>query len=137
MFYGSFNPRRRTPRRVDGDGFQLVDWHHSRLLAVVVAILVLCVSDAFLTLILLQSGAREANPVMASLVYKDATTFTVMKMLMTSTSVAVMVILAGYRFLGAFRVEILLYIVLTGYVGLVGYELWMMEELGNFPIFGN
>ncbi len=125
------------PRRLDGAGFHLLDWHHSRLLAVVLAILVLCVSDAFLTLILLQSGAREVNPVMANFVYDDATTFTVLKMLMTSSSVAVMVMLAGYRFLGVFRVEILLYLVLTGYVGLVGYELWMMQELGGFPLFGN
>lgn len=137
MLYGNFNPRRRLPRRIDGGDFHLVDWHHSRLLAVVMAILVLCVSDAFLTLILLQSGAREANPVMATLVYDDAKTFTVMKMLMTSTSVAVMVMLAGYRFLGVFRVEALLYLVLTGYVGLVGYELWMMQELGNFPLLGH
>ena len=135
VVYGSFNPRRRVPRRLDGGAFHLVDWHDSRLLAVVMAILVLCVSDAFLTLILLQSGAHEANPVMAHFVYDDARTFTVMKMLMTSTSVAVMVMLAGYRFLGVFRVEVLLYLVLTGYVGLVGYELWMMQELGNFPLF--
>lgn len=137
VLYGSFNPRRRAPRRIDGGGFHLVDWHDSHLLAVVMAILVLCVSDAFLTLILLQSGAHEANPVMASFVYDDVKTFTVIKMLMTSTSVAVMVLLAGYRFLGVFRVEMLLYLVLTGYLALVGYELWMMRELGNFPLFSD
>jgi hypothetical protein len=112
-----------------------VDWHQSRLLAVVMAIMLLCVGDAFLTLLLLQSGAREANPVMASVVYGDAKTFTVLKMLMTSSSVAVMVLLAGYRFLGVFRVEILLYLVLAGYVSLVGYELWMLAEFGRFPAF--
>jgi hypothetical protein len=133
--YGSFNPRRRLPRRIDAAEFHLVDWHHSRLLAVVMAIMLLCVSDAFLTLVLLQGGAREANPVMASVVYRDATTFTILKMLMTSSSVAVMVLLAGYRFLGVFRVEILLYLVLTGYICLVAYELWMMSELGIFPMF--
>jgi hypothetical protein len=133
LLYGSFNPRRRVPRR-DGGGVQLVDWHHSRLLAVVLAILILCVTDAFFTLILLQSGAREANPVMATVVYHDAKTFTVLKMFMTSCSVAVMVLLAGYRFLGVFRVELLLYLVLTGYICLVGYELWMLQELGNWPL---
>ena len=135
VVYGSFNPRRRSPRRLDTAEFHLVDWHDSRLLAVVMAIMLLCVSDAFLTLVLLQGGAREANPVMASVVYRDATTFTILKMLMTSSSVAVMVLLAGYRFLGVFRVEILLYLVLTGYICLVAYELWMMSELGIFPMF--
>jgi hypothetical protein len=71
---------------------------------------------------------------MASVVYQDATTFTILKMLMTSSSVAVMVLLAGYRFLGVFRVEILLYLVLTGYICLVAYELWMMSELAIFPM---
>ena len=99
------------------------------------AIMLLCVSDAFLTLVLLQGGAREANPVMASVVYQDATTFTVLKMLMTSASVAVMVLLASYRFLGVFRVEALLYLVLVGYLSLVGYELWMMSELGLLPLY--
>ena len=135
VVYGSFNPRRRSPRRLDTAEFHLVDWHQSRLLAVVMAIMLLCVTDAFLTLVLLQGGAREANPVMASVVYQDATAFTILKMLMTSSSVAVMVLLAGYRFLGVFRVEVLLYLVLTGYVSLVGYELWMMSELGIFPLF--
>ncbi len=101
---------------------------------VVLTILLLCVTDAFLTLILLQSGAHEANPVMATVVYKDASTFTMLKMLMTSCSVAVMVMLAGYRFLGVFRVELLLYLVLSGYVGLVGYELWMLGEIDNWPL---
>jgi len=135
VVYGSFNPRRRSPRRLDTAEFHLVDWHQSRLLAVVMAIMLLCVSDAFLTLVLLQGGAREANPVMASVVYRDATTFTILKMLMTSASVAVMVLLAGYRFLGVFRVEVLLYLVLLGYLSLVVYELWMMSELGMFPLF--
>jgi len=131
LVYGNFNPRRRSPRRAKHAGLHVVDWHHSRLLAVVLAILVLCVCDAFLTLVLLQSGAREANPVMARVVYGDAASFTILKMLMTSCSVAVMVMLAGYRFLGVFRVELLLYLVLTGYLVLVGYELWMLRQLGS------
>ena len=134
LLYGSFNPRRRQPRREYAQGVHVLDWHHSRLLAVVLAILALCVTDAFLTLILLQAGAHEANPVMASVVYGDPGTFTSLKMVMTGCSVAVMVMLAGYRFLGVFRVELLLYVVLSGYLGLVGYELWMLGELGNIPL---
>ena len=131
LLYGGFKPRRRGARRTDRPGLHVVDWHHARLLAPVLAILVLCVCDAFLTLVLLQSGAREANPVMASVVYEDATTFTILKMFMTGCSVAVIVLLASYRFLGVFRVELLLYLVLSGYLVLVGYELWMLHQLGS------
>jgi hypothetical protein len=31
-------------------------------------------------------------------------------------------------------VELLLYLVLTGYICLVGYEMWMLQELGNWPL---
>lgn len=131
LLYGSFNPRRREARRSNPARLQLTDWHSPRLLVPVLAILVLCVCDAFLTLVLLQAGAHEANPVMAHIVYGDATRFTVVKMLMTGCSVAVMVLLAGYRFLGTIRVEMFLYLILTAYLLLVGYELWLLQELGG------
>lgn len=131
LLYGSFNPRRRAARRIDPGALHVTDWHSPRLLVPVLSILVLCVCDAFLTLVLLQSGAHEANPVMARVVYGDATRFTVLKMLMTGCSVAVMVLLAGYRFLGTIRVELFLYLILTGYLLLIGYELWLVRRLGS------
>src|SRR5271154_3385659 len=70
--YGSFNPRRRTPpRRLDDSRFSSLDWYSAHLLAVAIAILLLSTADAFLTLLLLQGGASEMNPIMAAFVYRN------------------------------------------------------------------
>lgn len=127
--YGSFNPRRRTPpRRVDDSRFHSLDWHSAHLLAVAIGILLLCVADAFLTLVLLQAGAAEINPVMALLLYRSVAAFAVLKISMTGTCTISLVILARYRFMRLLRVEWVLYGVLITYMGLIGYEIWMLKS---------
>jgi len=135
LFYGSFNPRRRTPpRRLDDSRYFSIDWHASHLLAVAIAILLLSFCDAFLTLLLLDSGAQEINPVMALVVHGDSAWFAGLKMGMTGLSVVLMVGLARYRFMRRVRVEFALYAILIGYITLIGYEFWMLK-LGqeSFP----
>src|ERR1700686_1944220 len=106
VWYGSFNPRRRTPqRRLDDSRFHSLDWHSAHLLAVAISILLLSVMDAFLTVVLLQSGADEVNPVMAALIYRSVAMFAALKMSMTGAGVMLMVCLAHYRFLRLVRVE--------------------------------
>jgi hypothetical protein len=126
--YGSFNPRRRTPpRRLDDSRFHSLDWHSPHLLAVAIGILLLSVADAFLTLVLLQGGADEVNPIMALLVYRSVAMFAALKMAMTGAGIMLMVLLARYRFMRLLRVEWVLYGVLVVYAGLIGYEVWMLK----------
>lgn len=128
VLYGSFNPRRRTPpRRLDDTRYYSVDWHSSHLLAVAIAILLLSCCDAFLTLVLLDGGAQEMNPVMNLVVHGDTALFAGLKMAMTGVSVVLMVCLARYRFLRLVRVEYALYAILIGYTILIGYEFWMLS----------
>jgi Domain of unknown function (DUF5658) len=126
--YGSFNPRRRTPpRRLEDSQFHSLDWYSAHLLAVTIGVLLLSVADAFLTLVLLQSGAAEVNPVMAALVYRDAALFTVLKMALTSVSLILMVFLARYRFMRVLQVTWVLYGVLIVYMTLIAYEIWLLK----------
>ena len=135
VWYGSFNPRRRTPpRRLDESRFHSLDWHSSHLLAVAIGILLLSVMDAFLTLVLLQGGAAEVNPVMAALIYRSVAMFAALKMGMTGAGVLLMVILARYRFMRLLRVEWVLYGVLIAYVTLISYEVWMVKGSVDLPI---
>ena len=135
VWYGSFNPRRRSPARRQGDSrFHSPDWHSSHLLAVAIGILLLSVADAFMTLLLLQVGAAEVNPIMAALIYRSVATFTALKMGMTGVGVLLMVSLARYRFMHLLRVEWALYGVLMGYATLIGYEIWMLESAAELPI---
>lgn len=133
--YGSFNPRRRgAPRRCDELKFHSLDWHSPHLLAVAIVISLFCVGDAFLTLLLLQAGAFELNPIMAGLMYRSVAAFAAWKMAMTGTGIVLMVVLARYRFMRLLRVEWVLYGVLIAYAGLIGYEVWMLKSLGAPPI---
>jgi hypothetical protein len=134
VIYGSFNPRRRRPpRRLDEPRFHSLDWHAAHLLAVAMAILLLSVADAFMTVTLLSGGAVEVNPVMAAVVYKSAALFAGLKMAMTGGGVMLMVSLARYRFMRVVRVDVVLYAVLVSYVGLLGYEFWMLRRLVDIP----
>lgn len=133
--YGSFNPRRRTPsRRVDDARFHSLDWHSAHLLAVAIGILLLCVADAFLTLVLLQAGAAEINPIMALFLYRSVAAFAMLKIGMTGACTISLVILARYRFMRLLRVEWVLYGVLIAYMGLIGYEIWMLKSPSVAPI---
>jgi hypothetical protein len=134
VWYGSFNPRRRTPpRRQDDSRFHSLDWHASHLLAVAIGILLLSVLDAFMTMLLLQGGADEVNPVMAALIYRNVAMFAALKMGMTGVGVLMMVSLARYRFMRLLRVEWALYGVLIAYVGLICYEIWMVKGPFDLP----
>ena len=135
VWYGSFNPRRRTPpRRVDDSGFHSLDWHSAHLLAVAIGILLLSVLDAFMTLILLQGGADEVNPIMALVVYRSVAVFAALKMALTSLGVVFMVFLARYRFMRRLPVGWVLYGVLIAYTSLIGYEIHMFKSSLELPI---
>jgi Domain of unknown function (DUF5658) len=133
--YGSFNPRRRAPPRRLGDSrYHSLDWHAAHLLAVAIGILLLSVVDAFLTVVLLQRGAVEVNPLMAQLVYGNVAAFAGLKMAMTSVGIVLMVVLARYRFLRLLRVEWVLHAMLATYAILIGYEVWMLKGPLELPI---
>jgi hypothetical protein len=91
-------------------------------------------ADAFLTLTLLNGGADEMNPIMAALLYRSATAFTVFKMATTGVCVLALVVLSRHRFMRVIRVEIVMYIVLGTYISLIGYELWLLNKPLDFII---
>jgi len=135
VVYGSFNPRRRAPqRRLNQLRYHSLDWHSSHLLAVAIGILLLSVVDAFLTVVLLQGGADEANPIMALFVYRSVAVFAAIKMALTSMGVVFMVFMARYRFMRRLPVGWVLYGVLIAYVSLIGYEIGMLKSSLELPI---
>jgi hypothetical protein len=129
LMYGSINPRRRSPRRAGERALSAIDWHHPQWLAVAVLIVVFCCGDAFLTLVLMQHGAYEVNPLMAPLVGHSATAFAFTKIGLTVAGVVLLTQLARVRAFGGIPVGALLYSVLALYVALVLYELRLLERL--------
>jgi hypothetical protein len=132
LLYGGIRPRRRRPARRREDGrFHALDWHSSHLWAVSIGILILSVVDAFLTLRLMSAGAVEVNPFMALFVGGNVAVFAGLKMAITGVGVALMVLLAGYRFMRVLRVDVILYCILMAYVILIGHEVGMLRQLAD------
>ncbi len=107
----------------------VTDWYAPQWLAAAVLILILCVTDALLTLALLAHGAYEANPFMDALVHGDGRSFVAFKFGLTAAGVVVLILLARVRAFGRLPVSALLYGVLLGYVWLVGYEFTMLRQI--------
>jgi Domain of unknown function (DUF5658) len=128
LFYGSFNPRRRSPRRTDARSLRDLDWHHPQWLAVAVLIVALSCVDAALTLSLMSHGAYEVNPIMAPIVGGSPLVFTSIKVGLTAGGVVLLTLAARMRAFGRVPVSFLLYAVLIGYGTLVVYELELLEE---------
>jgi Domain of unknown function (DUF5658) len=132
LLYGGIHPRRRRPTRRAADGrFHALDWHATHLWAVSIGILILSVVDAFLTLRLMSAGAVEVNPFMALFVGGNVAVFAGLKMAITGVGVALMVLLAGYRFMRVLRVDVILYCILMAYVILIGHEVGMLRQLAD------
>jgi Domain of unknown function (DUF5658) len=128
LFYGSFNPRRRIPRRTDARSLRDLDWHHPIWLAVAMLIVVLSCVDAALTLSLMSHGAYEVNPIMAPIVGGSALVFTLIKVGLTAGGVVLLTLAARMRAFGRIPVSFLLFAVLIGYGTLIVYELKLLEE---------
>lgn len=129
LLVGSLRPRRLGPRRRHDRGLAIVDWHHPQWFALAFLILLLCVADAFLTLVLLQHGAEEINPFMVPLVTGSGREFVFWKMLLTGSGVVVLTLLARVRSFRLLPTGAILYVVAIIYVVLVGYELWLLDHL--------
>jgi hypothetical protein len=91
--YLIFPGRRREIRRsTDQCRLLLLDHYSSSLFAIIVLILTLSLTDAFLTLWLVDRGATEINPVMAYFLARGPVVFIGAKYLLTSVSVVILVV---------------------------------------------
>jgi hypothetical protein len=124
--HGSFTPRRRSHRRHD-EADALVDWHEPHLLFLAIVILLLSVTDAFLTLTLMARGASEANPIMAYLLDQTPRLFATAKMALTGAGIVVLVALARARVFRVIRISNIMHWCLVGYLALIVYEAWLLR----------
>jgi Domain of unknown function (DUF5658) len=129
LMYGSLRPRRRAPRRAGERGMSAVDWHHPQWLAIGILIVMCSCADAFLTLMLIERGAYEVNPVMAPLVGGSALAFALVKVGLTALGVVLLTQLARLRAFGSVPVGLFLYAILALYVALVLYELRLLNRV--------
>jgi len=128
LLAAGFSPRRRVGRRA-GDKELPVDFHDPRLLFPAVALLLLSVADAFLTITLMTHGAAETNPLLAFVLDEHPRLFAAVKMLLTGAGAMLLVVLARARLFKIVRVSVFLYGLVAAYVALVAYEAWLLRLL--------
>jgi hypothetical protein len=129
LLRGSLEPRRRAPRRAGERLVSAVDWHHPQWLAIAILIVVGSCCDALLTLVLIESGAHEWNPLMARFVGGSALTFALIKFGVTAAGVVFLTQLVRVRAFGRVPVGALLYTALLVYAALIAYELRLLNTL--------
>jgi len=128
---GHWMRRRRAERRTDEAHPAGRDWHASHWLGASVAVLLLSIADAFMTLTLMRHGAQEANPLMAPLISGGGPGFAYWKLGLTVFGVVVLSILARVRLFGLIPAGWFLYLVLAGYICLVAYEWRLLHQYGT------
>lgn len=123
VFYGFALSRRHAHRRLEDDDVIFLDWHHPWLFFLSVGTMLLSCADAFLTLLLMEKGMIEANPLMNAMMSMGTGAFISTKLLMTALGIFVLVFLAKSRFLNRFRTGLFLTVFFSAYACLVCYEL--------------
>ena len=133
VIFGFMYSRRREHRRlVDGEAV-FTDFPQTSLVILAIGVMILSSLDAFFTLILLDNGATEVNPVMAHLIGEGTLAFAASKMALTGFSVLVLVFLARAHIFNRFRTGVMLSVAFTGYACLIIYEIsLLMGPRGGF-----
>lgn len=121
--YGFVLSRRHAHRRESDEEVIFLDWHHPWLFFLATGTMLLSCADAFLTLLLLDLGMIEANPVMTAIMAHGTSAFTSTKLAMTAVGILMLVFLAKSRFLNRVRTGLFLTVFFSFYACLVTYEL--------------
>ncbi|MGB5306165.1 MAG: DUF5658 family protein [Gammaproteobacteria bacterium] len=124
-----FTCRRRHSRRYQDEINNYIDWYGPWPLVASLLIIGMCFLDAYLTLILLNHGAEEANVLMDWLIQKDVFTFTTAKMGITSLSVIVLVMHHNFRVYKIIAVRYLMYALVPLYSLLIAHEINMLAQI--------
>lgn len=119
--------RRRSARRGQEAVNTYVDVYEARWFYAAIGVLLLCCTDAMLTLNLLQRGASEINPFMAWLLNINHDLFFFTKLALTAAGVVVLVAYKNFRLFNYIKAGHVLYAFLVGYALLVKYELMLLS----------
>ena len=127
-FYALFKNRRRGDRRRDhSDENTYVDVYGPNILMGALLVMIFCTLDAFFTLILLERGASEVNPLLAWMLEVDVMWFYVTKYMVTAICVFWVIIHKRFDFFGFKGRHVMLGAILA-YVTLITYQVSMLLE---------
>ena len=122
--YSLLGGRRAGDRREDGVAPHYVDRYEPLLAAALVAIAALCAFDAVFTLLYIQRGGSEANPLMAAVIDWGPRPFLVVKCVVTNAGLIVLCLHKNFRY-----VKQVIGALLGIYTLLLGYHLWLATAI--------
>ena len=99
-----------------------VDVHEPLLLLIILTALLLCIIDSYNTLLLLDLGGEEINPLMRELVERDATLFFSVKYAITAICLMILVVHKRFLFMRVVSGYHIIIAVVLGYTILIGYQ---------------
>lgn len=123
--------RRESARRADRGSPVYVDRYANYLLFCIASILILSALDAFFTLNILARGGEELNWFMEVLIKDDVSKFVGIKLALTSLALALLVIHHDTLVTAKLRLRHLVFVILGGYMLLIGYELFLLQLLNQ------
>lgn len=114
-------------RMEDRQKLTWIDRHSTRTFVVVLLIITLSVIDAILTLILLNSGAAELNPIMDYYLGHGPLAFFWVKYLLTCAAVLILLLMKNIPlFNSRFQAKILFIVVLIPYAFVIQWEIYLL-----------
>jgi len=124
LCYALVKSRRRAQRRNDS-AVTYDDYYEPFLLFLALTLMLLCILDAYFTLLLLQFGSTELNPLLAWALSQHVMLFFILKYSITAACVILTVVHRKFRVFGMRGTHVLL-ICLIVYVCLIQYQLSML-----------
>jgi hypothetical protein len=120
--------RESIRRQEDRDRIFFVDWYGSKLFVAILAVIFLSVLDGFLTLLLMNRGAYEVNPIMAYLLDVSSFAFVTGKYALTCMAALIGLML---RNVVIRRIKLstyaLLYLLAGAFAAVVAWELYLIS----------
>ena len=123
--------RRSYPRRkVDREAPQKVDRYSQKIFVMILFILGLSLTDAFFTLLLVDNGAEEVNPLMAYYLEQGQLFFVLIKYLLTCASV---ILILFYKDCSLFKtqakVRVLFYLIPISFLLVIQWQIFLFVSV--------
>ncbi|MBI1423043.1 MAG: hypothetical protein GC149_06220 [Gammaproteobacteria bacterium] len=125
MFYALFMSRRRSHRRTDHSKSYYSDSYGPYVTGAALLLMLFCVLDSYFTLLLIQYGSIELNPILAWALQQHVLFFFLLKYSVTAVCVVVAVMHKQFPVYGLKGSHILM-ACLLGYGILIHYQLAML-----------
>lgn len=119
---GCLKSQRRNQRRENCPSYYQTDWYDLKLFVMALALLLLSITDAAMTMTLINNGAVEVNPFMDFLLNQSTNTFVYTKIILTSVCIIILVAHYHSKLFNTFRVDRILIFALSVYSALITYE---------------